>query len=219
MDSPETPMTEEGLALIDNKDQERIDVEEASEVPLHTLADNMEEILVAMGWDLSNPSITDTPMRFLKYLKEFHVPFDAAEVLKSVFDSEDVAMVIQDQIPFRMICEHHLLPAVGVCAIGYIPDGKVLGLSKFSRLVDAIGVNKPSLQEHINHRIAEVLQKTLEPKGVIVVLEAEHGCMACRGVYKPGVITRSTVHRGVFSSDPATRAEFFSLAKTGFIRG
>ena len=196
--------------------EERIDPTTPNNMAI--LADNVEEILTDFGWDMSNPSVENTPMRFLKYLLEFHKPFDAEKVLGVPFDSPDTAMVIQDGIPFRMICEHHLLPAVGRAAIGYIPAGKVIGLSKLARLVDAVGTMRPSLQEHINHKIADILEDFLKPKGVMVVLEAEHGCMACRGVYTPGVITRSSVTRGAFLSDWAARYEFLEIAQRGVNR-
>lgn len=175
---------------------------------------HIRDILVhRFGWDMTNPSVQDTPIRFIKYLKEFHNDVDAKKVLGTPFRSEDDGMVIQSNIPFRMICEHHLLPATGRAAIGYVPQGFVVGLSKMARLVDAIGTEKPSLQEHIGTRIANLLVQHLNPRGVIVVIEAEHGCMACRGVNTPGVVTATSTIRGVLKDQPAARAEFLALAK------
>lgn len=182
------------------------------------LEDDIEEVLTAFGWDMSNPSIEETPKRFLNYLKEFHQPFDIRDVLGTPFLSPDNSMVIQDGIPFRMICEHHLLPAIGRAAIGYMPKGKVVGLSKLTRLIQAVGTEKPSLQEHINDRCAETLDTYLRPLGVMVVIEAEHGCMACRGINAPGVITRTSCVKGIFRDDLAARAEFLSIAKLGVAR-
>jgi GTP cyclohydrolase I len=199
------------------------EIEEAAEshidprVPdtMKPYADNIEEILLAFGWDMTNPSVENTPMRFLKYLAEFHRPYTVADVLGEPFMSPDSSMVIQDNIPFRMVCEHHLLPAFGKAALGYIPDGKVVGLSKMARLVDAVGTFKPSLQEHIADRIVNDFNNYLEPKGVMLVIEAEHGCMACRGVNKPRVFTRTSTTKGVFFDNHAARNEFLSIAKFG----
>lgn len=198
------------------EDEDRIDPKRPGD--LARLADDLEEILTAFGWDMTNPSIENTPMRFLKYLAEFHKPFDLEDVLGTPFKSPDTSMVIQDGIPFRMICEHHLLPAIGHATVGYIPSGNVVGLSKLTRLVQAVGTMKPSLQEHINDTIAEMLDSALAPKGVMVVIEAEHGCMACRGVNAPGVITRTSSTRGVFLADGDARHEFLMIAKMGVER-
>lgn len=160
-----------------------------------------------------NPSTKDTPKRFLTYLTEFCQPFKVEDVLGTPFDAEGQyhAMVVQKFIPFRMVCEHHLLPAIGRGAVGYIPINSVVGLSKLTRLVQAVGTEKPGLQEYICDRIADLLNDYLKPKGVIVVLEAEHGCMACRGVNAPGVLTTTASIRGAFYDKPQARAEFYSL--------
>lgn len=199
-------------AVIDNTNQDRIDPPEELEVPDEILEDHVEEILTHFGWDLSNPSIENTPRRFLKYLKEFHNPLNVKDVLGKPFESPDNAMVIQRQIPFRGVCEHHLLPMLGEAFVGYIPDGLVIGLSKMARLVDAVGTEKPSLQEHMCDKIADIMDKYLKPKGVMVVIDSLHTCMACRGVNVPNVPTTTSSTRGVFLNDHAARAEFTSLA-------
>lgn len=172
----------------------------------------MSELLESLGMDLTDPSTKDTPNRFIEYLYEFHQDFDPAELLKATFDHTGFGgLVSQQNIPFRMACEHHLLPAWGKAHIGYIPNKKVLGLSKFSRLVQAVGTEKPGLQENICERIASLLHDHLEPKGVIVVIKAEHSCMACRGANVPNVATASSAVRGLFLTNPEVRKEFFSL--------
>lgn len=170
------------------------------------------EVLACLGMNLNDASLCDTPKRFIKYLLEFmQGELDIEKVLGKGFEhgSSDT-MVTQSNIPFRMICEHHLLPAIGKASIGYLPNGRVVGLSKLTRLVDAVGTEKPSLQEAICDRIADLLYKTIDAKGVIVAIYAEHGCMACRGVNSPGVITSTTSIRGLYLTVPAARDEFYN---------
>lgn len=178
---------------------------------------HMAEILTIMGMDLNDPSTANTPARFIKYLREFYQPLDLKTALGTPFESPDNAMVVQSNIPFRMICEHHLLPAVGKAAIGYIPRGKVVGLSKLTRLVQGVGTEKPSLQEHICDRVATLLHEHIGALGTMVVIEAEHGCMACRGVNAPNVVTSTSVLKGVFRSQSDARNEFLKLAYIGRI--
>lgn len=170
--------------------------------------------LMLMDMDLNDPSLKDTPNRFRRYLQEFMQPINLDEVLGKGFEHGCCdTMVTQSHIPFRMICEHHLLPAIGTANIGYLPNGRVVGLSKLTRLVQAVGTEKPSLQESICDRIAELLNDRLKPKGVIVTISAEHGCMACRGINSPGVITSTSSIRGLFLTVPAAREEFFNTIK------
>lgn len=167
---------------------------------------------VIAGWD-KDPSTENTPARFIKYLMEFNQPFDNDKIFGSTFDIEegDHEMVIQTGIPFRMVCEHHLLPAFGTATLGYIPTTKVLGLSKLARLVDAVAVEHPSLQEHIAKRVVKKMGEELKPLGTMLVIKAQHGCMACRGVNKPNVDTITSTLSGVFRTDPAARQEFLVL--------
>lgn len=176
------------------------------------VSEHMACVLRLVGMPISkDPSVRDTPTRFAKYLMEYYQPIDEEEALGRVFSSPDNAMVIQYNIPFRMICEHHLLPATGKAAVGYVPHGKVVGLSKLTRLVQAVGTEKPSLQEHICDRIANMLHKHIEPLGTMVVIEAEHGCMACRGVNSPGITTTTSCLKGIFMNNANARQEFFAL--------
>lgn len=183
---------------------------------VHRIATSMASILKELGHDLSDPSLAETPKRVAKALLEFHQPFDARAILKDGFASTEGTlneMVVQAGIPFRMLCEHHLLPAIGRANVGYIPTKRVVGLSKLTRLVQAIGTEKPSLQEAICDRTAALLEEHLAPRGVMVVISAEHSCMACRGVNSPGVDTVTSSLRGAFRDVQAARQEFFELVK------
>jgi len=183
------------------------------------IAANVEAILQAMGLDLTDPSIERTPQRVADFLMEFINEHDYEEILGGGFRAEQSdgasvhSMVVQSNIPFRMLCEHHLLPALGNAAIGYVPEDRVIGLSKLTRLVDAVGTERPGLQEAITDRIADLLNGHLRPKGTMVVISAEHSCMACRGVNVPNVITTTSAVRGVFRDVPQARAEFFELIR------
>jgi GTP cyclohydrolase I len=165
-----------------------------------------------------DPSLVDTPKRFVAYLEEFSKPYDPKELLGEGFSNGDSphkdtvnGMVTQTNIPFRMVCEHHLLPALGTAHIGYIPHHKVAGLSKLTRLVQAVGTKRPSLQELICEEVANVLHDTLDAKGTIVVIQAEHTCMACRGVNVQKVPTITSCVRGIMRDVAQARTEFFSL--------
>ncbi len=178
------------------------------------IAAHIEQAIIELGMDLDDASIQDTPERFADYLLEFMQPISLEEILGNGFDKKDFdGIVIQSDIPFRMICEHHLLPAIGKASIGYIPNRKVVGLSKLTRLVQAVGTEKPNLQENISNRIAELLTEHIEPRGTIVVIQAEHACMTCRGINSPNVITTTSSVRGVFRDVAHARAEFFSLVQ------
>ena len=180
---------------------------------MERVRNGIREALLGMGLSPNEPGLVDTPDRVARFLAEFRQEHDFAEILKSEFDynGESGAMVIQTDIPFRAICEHHLLPFFGHAHIGYIPTNKVVGLSKLTRLVQAVGTYRPSIQEHITNKIADLLKKHLNPLGVIVVTEAEHTCMTIRGVNAPGVKTVVSAVRGVFRDVPAARHEFLSL--------
>ena len=166
------------------------------------------------GWQ-DDPSTADTANRFIKYLAEFRQPLDTEKVFGTNFEVADdhPSMVIQTPIPFRGVCEHHLLPMTGVAALGYIPHERVIGLSKLTRLVDAVGVEGPSLQEAVAHRIVNLMVEHLKPKGVMLVIKSAHGCMSCRGVKAPGVDTISSVVQGVFRDNVAARQEFMMLTQ------
>jgi GTP cyclohydrolase I len=139
---------------------------------------------------------------------------DPDEVLETRFDADHDELVLVKDIPIYSMCEHHLLPWHGHAAVGYIPgnDGRVVGLSKLARLVD-LYARRPQVQERVTSQVANAMVRKLEPQGVIVVIEAEHLCMGMRGVRKPGSLTVTSAVRGIFQSDPRSRAEAISLIR------
>jgi len=165
--------------------------------------------------DLKSPHFEDTPQRWVKYLQEYLRPYDPAWDLCKCFPVEDNfhAMVVQGNIPFTAICAHHLVPFLGKAHIGYVPRDHVVGLSKLTRVTHGIAHRTPSVQEEICDQIADALMAHLQPAGAIVVIQAEHGCMACRGVTQAGVVTSSSSVRGVFRDVPHARQEFFELLR------
>lgn len=184
---------------------------------------HLREVIRLIGMNPDEEGLIDTPKRIAKFLGEFTIDFDPEEILGAGFSADTDgssihSMVVQSPIPFRMLCEHHFLPALGHAAIGYIPDQKVVGLSKMARLVAAVGTERPSLQEAICERIADMFNEHVRPKGVIVTIGAEHSCMACRGVNAPGVKTYTSAIRGIFRDVPAARQEFFELIRASHER-
>lgn len=178
--------------------------------------DLVHQLLSAIGLDPTSEGLRETPRRVAGYLREFTQQFDSERVLKDGFDNPEGAtggMVVQDPIPFRGCCEHHLLPFHGSAAIGYIPKKRIVGLSKLTRLVQGVGTRKPSTQEEISNTIADILDSHLQPVGVIVVTKAIHTCMAVRGVNAPNVETRVSAVRGAFRDVPSARAEFFDILR------
>lgn len=179
---------------------------------MDVIAGHVLGILQEMGLDISEPGLEETPRRVSEYLLEFSNKRDYNKILGAKFESQGHhGMVAQAPIPFRMLCEHHLAPALGKAAIGYIPNEHVVGLSKLTRLIQAVGTERPSLQEYIGDKCANLIEAHLKPKGCIVVIKAEHGCMACRGVNSPGIKTMTSSVRGAFLLNEAARNEFFNL--------
>jgi GTP cyclohydrolase I len=161
--------------------------------------------------DPSREGLQDTPRRYEAFLKEFLSP---DEFTPTVFDSEGYSeMVIQRNINFYSLCEHHLLPFFGNATIAYIPDEKIIGLSKLARTVDHFS-RRFQNQERVTMQIADFLQEKLSPKGVGVVLSARHLCMEMRGIEKLGTYTTTSCLRGLFMTNQATRTEFLDLSKT-----
>jgi GTP cyclohydrolase I len=174
----------------------------------------VREILVAIGEDPERDGLRDTPARVARaYAEQFAGLRQRPEdVLNTVFDADHDEMVIVRDIEVYGTCEHHLLPFIGVAHIGYIPNqkGQITGLSKLARLVD-VYARRPQVQERMTSQIADALMDTLEPRGVVVVIEAEHLCMTMRGVRKPGARTVTSAVRGSFRDNDVTRAEAMSL--------
>lgn len=172
-------------------------------------------ILEAIGEDPSRPGIQDTPKRVAAMWEELvsGMAVNPQKVIRSL-DSEnhDEIVLIRD-IPFQSMCEHHLLPFIGKAHVAYIPDGnRVTGISKLARVVEVFA-RRLQVQERLTTDIAETVVTVLRPKGVMVIIEAEHLCMTMRGIRKPGSITVTSVVRGIFRENPATRAEALSLIR------
>lgn len=170
-------------------------------------------ILEGIGEDPERPGIVETPRRVARMYEEIceGLYTDPHEFIKVVPDETHDEMVIVKDIPLYSICEHHMVPFHGVAHIAYIPDGgRILGLSKLARIVDAFA-RRPQLQERLTTQVAKLLDEGLQPKGVMVVVEAEHLCMAMRGVKKPGTSTITSAVLGNFRRDPRTRAEAMAL--------
>jgi GTP cyclohydrolase I len=173
-------------------------------------------ILEGVGDDPMREGVTDTPRRVADMYEEIFagIGADVSEVLTVIKGAAHDEMIMVKDIPLTSFCEHHLVPFNGKAHVAYIPneDGRITGLSKVARLVDLLS-KRPQVQERLTTEIADTLDEALEPKGVFVVIEAEHLCMTMRGVKKPGSITVTSALRGRFKSDARTRAEAFSLIR------
>ncbi|HET7074979.1 MAG TPA: GTP cyclohydrolase I FolE [Mycobacterium sp.] len=174
----------------------------------------VRELLLAIGEDPERDGLQDTPARVARAYREMFAGLytDPDTVLNTMFDEEHDELVIVKEIPLYSTCEHHLVSFHGVAHVGYIPgdEGRVTGLSKIARLVD-LYAKRPQVQERLTSQIADALVKKLDPRGAIVVIEAEHLCMAMRGVRKPGAVTTTSAVRGLFKTNAASRAEALDL--------
>jgi GTP cyclohydrolase IA len=184
----------------------------------HKVEDGVRLILEGIGEDPGRQGLKETPRRVAEMYREvfggLHQDPDA--VVDAVFDVGHDEMIMVRDIDVESLCEHHLLPFAGKAHVAYVPneDGRITGLSKLARLVDVLA-KRPQVQERLTTQIADVLERTLNPRGVFVVIEAEHLCMSMRGVKKPGSVTVTSSVRGVFRSDPRTRAEALGLIRDG----
>lgn len=184
----------------------------------------MYTVLKSLGENPEREGLKETPKRVAKMYEEMFASVgktndEIISELSKTFTEKDKEgnqkfgdMVIVRDIPFYSTCEHHLVPFFGKAHVGYIPNKKVIGLSKIARLVEAIA-KRPQIQERITKEVADCLVSMLEPAGVIVVIQAEHLCMSMRGVKKPGTKTVTSAARGAFKEDQATRMEFLQLIK------
>ncbi len=174
----------------------------------------VREILLAIGEDPERDGLLETPSRVARaYAEQFAgLRQRPQDVLSTVFDADHDEIIIVRDIELHSTCEHHLVPFTGVAHIGYIPNqkGQITGLSKLARLVD-VYARRPQVQERMTSQVADALVASLEPRGVIVVIEAEHLCMTMRGVRKPGARTVTSAVRGAFRDSNITRAEAMSL--------
>jgi GTP cyclohydrolase IA len=176
----------------------------------------VREILFAVGEDPDREGLVQTPRRVADSYAELFSGLhdDPRRQLHVTFNEHHTEMVVLRDIPFASLCEHHLLPFTGHAHIGYIPHGRVVGLSKLARLVDGYA-RRPQLQERMTSEIADAIMDEIKPDGCGVVIEAVHTCMTIRGVQKPGAHMVTSAMRGGFQRRPATRAEFLGIVRQG----
>lgn len=189
--------------------------EPASGVDLARAEAAVRELLIAIGEDPDREGLKRTPARVASAYAEMFAGLSVADpdaVLETTFDENHDELVLVKDIALYSICEHHLVPWHGSAAVGYIPgeDGRITGLSKLARLVD-LYAKRPQVQERLTSQVADAVMRRLEPQGVVVVVQAEHLCMAMRGVRKPGSSTVTSAVRGIFKDDPRSRAEALGL--------
>jgi len=172
----------------------------------------VREILEAVGENPDRSSLVETPARVARMYAELFSGLHAepGRHLKKVFEEQYDELVLVRDISFNSMCEHHLLPFMGVAHVGYLPRGRVVGLSKLARVVEEIS-KRPQVQERMTHQIADLINTELDAKGVVVVLEATHTCMTIRGICKPGSLTVTSAVRGLFKSNQSSRAEVMAL--------
>jgi GTP cyclohydrolase I len=174
----------------------------------------VREILAAIGEDPDRDGLVETPARVARaYAEQFSgLSQDPEDVLGTVFDADHDELILVRDIEVYSTCEHHLVPFFGRAHVAYIPNekGQITGLSKLARLVD-VYARRPQVQERMTSQIADALMRVLEPRGALVVIEAEHLCMSMRGVRKPGAKTVTSAVRGSIRDNPSTRAEAMSL--------
>jgi GTP cyclohydrolase I len=174
----------------------------------------VRELLYAIGEDPERDGLKSTPLRVARAYAETMAGLfvDPDEVLETTFDEHHDELVLVKDIPLYSTCEHHLVPWHGTAAVGYIPgpDGRITGLSKLARVVD-LYARRPQVQERLTSQVADAVMTRLQPRGVIVVVQAEHLCMAMRGVRKPGTTTVTSAVRGTLKADARSRAEALSL--------
>lgn len=172
----------------------------------------VREILEAIGEDPERSSLLETPERVARMYAELFAGLhsDPARHLQKCFEEQFDELVLVREISFNSLCEHHLLPFMGVAHVGYLPNGRIAGLSKLARVVEEVS-HRPQVQERMTEQVADLLDKELDAKGVVVVLEATHTCMTIRGVRKPGSLTVTSAVRGLFKTNQSSRAEVMSL--------
>jgi GTP cyclohydrolase I len=182
------------------------------------IAEAIREVLDAIGEDAKRDGLVQTPERVAEMYEEvfWGLAHDPADELDVLFDANHDEMIMVRDITLQSFCEHHLIPFIGQAHVAYIPnaDGKITGLSKLVRAVDVLA-KRPQVQERLTTQIADAIEDALQPRGVLVVIEAEHLCMSMRGVRKPGSQTVTSAVRGIFRQNNATRAEAMNLIARG----
>ncbi len=185
-----------------------------AQIDLQRIENAVREILEAIGEDPNREGLKRTPIRVASMYAELfsgHAE-DPARHLKTFFTERYDEIVILRDIPFHSMCEHHLMPFIGKAHIAYLPDGKVIGVSKLARLIETFS-NRLQVQERLTTQVADMLMEHLKPKGVAVVMMAQHTCMTIRGVKKPGSQMITSALRGIFRTNLASRTEILSLLK------
>jgi GTP cyclohydrolase I len=190
------------------------ELDDAQAVKLATIAHHVRGILTALGLDLKDPNLAETDLRVAKmYIEMFSGLAEGAEPKVTTFPNEEgySHMVMEKQIPFYSMCAHHLVPFYGHAHIAYIPRERILGLSKFSRILEFYA-KRPQLQERLTEQVVTYLEEKLRPLGAMVVIEARHLCVEMRGVKKQGALTVTSALRGIFHQKPV-REEFLDLLR------
>jgi len=179
------------------------------------MQDLYQEIIKNIGEDVNREGLRDTPKRAAKAMQHFTKGYQQSleqVVNNALFESDNDEMILVKNIELYSLCEHHLIPFIGKCHVAYLPNGKILGLSKIARIVDMFS-RRLQVQENLTKEIAEAIFKVTDARGVGVIIEAQHLCMMMRGVEKQNSIMSTSVMLGLFRSDQKTRAEFLSLVK------
>ena len=185
-------------------------------VDLPRITSAVREILLALGEDPDREGLRETPERVARMYEEMFAGLrkDAAVVLRKTFAEKYDEMVLVKNIGFESMCEHHLLPFFGKAHVAYLPNGRIVGLSKLARAVEILS-RRPQVQERMTEELADLLMDELEARGVGVVLEASHTCMAIRGIRKADSLCTTSAMRGAFQTNISTRTEFMALIRTG----
>jgi GTP cyclohydrolase IA len=193
------------------RDNQRATLEGRGSVDLDSAADGVHQMLTALGIDVEAEGLRETPLRVAKAYAELLTPQPFTATTFPNDEGYD-ELVVARTIPFHSLCEHHLIPFVGVAHVAYLPGSRIVGLSKLARVVEHFA-RRLQLQERMTVQIADWLEQELSPRGVGVVLDAEHFCMTLRGVQKPGARTTTSALRGRVREDERTRAEFLALTQ------
>jgi GTP cyclohydrolase IA len=205
----------EHAALADlDREQLTVGLSDRQRAKLARVAHHVRGVLEELGLDLADPNLAETDLRVAKmYLEMFHGLDEGAEPKVTTFPNEEgySHMVMEKQIPFYSLCAHHLVPFYGHAHIAYIPRDRILGLSKFSRILEFYA-KRPQLQERITEQVVTYLEENLKPQGAMVVIEARHLCVEMRGVKKPGAVTVTSALRGIFHQKQV-REEFLDLLR------
>jgi GTP cyclohydrolase I len=182
------------------------------------IEEGVRMILEGIGEDVNREGLIETPARVADMYEELFsgIDLDPSEVLGPMFDENHDEIILVKDISFYSTCEHHLVPFVGKAHIAYAPNksGKIIGISKLTRVLEIVA-RRPQVQERLTTIVANSIMKEIEPRGVMVIVEAEHLCMTIRGVKKPNTITVTSAVRGLFKDNPASRAEVLSLIYNG----